>query len=159
MEEQEIRIASLPAMRVASIYAYSQTPEHDAWQRLIAWAKSHACWQAAPATRIFGFDNPSPSEGSPNRGYEFWISIGADIQADQEIKIKEFTGGKYAVLRCNVTNNPFEIIPAGWGKLIKWCEESPYTFGNHQCVEEHLTRNETNDDYFVLDLYLPITER
>ncbi len=159
MEEQEIRLETLPAMRVATFYAYSETPEHDALKKVIHWSKSHGFWKEAPATRIFGFDNPEPSEGSPNRGYEFWVTVGAEVHSDDKVKIKEFTGGKYAVLRCKVTNNPFEIIPATWGKLINWCEASPYTIGNHQCVEEHLTRNKAGDDNFVLDLYLPITER
>jgi len=158
MEEQDIRIAFLPAMRVASFYAYSLTPEHDAWDKLITWAKSHGYWKEPYDVRIFGFDNPSSSEGSPNRGYEFWITVGSEIQSDQEVKVKEFSGGKYAVLRCNVEGNPFDIIPATWGKLIKWRESSQYSFGNHQWVEEHLTRNVKEPDYFVLDLYMPIVE-
>lgn len=159
METQDIRIETLPAMRVASFYAYSTEPELDAWKKVITWSKLHGCWKEAPATRIFGFDNPTESEGSPNRGYEFWVTVGPDVQSDAEVKVKEFTGGKYAILRCNVTGNPFEVIPATWGKLIQWLEASPYTFGSHQGVEEHFTRNETIEDNFILDLYLPITER
>jgi AraC family transcriptional regulator len=158
MDDPEIRIETLPAMQVAVFYAYSETPEHDAWQKLVTWAKSHGCWQEAPATRIFGFDNPSTSVGSPNRGYEFWITVGPEIQSDQEVKVKQFSGGNYAVLRCNVGGNPFDIIPASWGKLVHWRETSHYAYGNHQWLEEHLTRNVTNDDYFVLDLYMPIAE-
>ncbi len=158
MENQDIRIEILPVMRVASFYAYSMTPEHDAWKKVIKWSKIHGLWNDAPATRIFGFDNPSNSEGSPNRGYEFWVTVGPGIQPDQDVKILDFSGGKYAVLRCNVIGNPFDVIPATWGRIIQWCESSQYTIGNHQCVEEHLTRNEMDDDYFTLDLYLPITE-
>lgn len=158
MENEEIRILSLPAMRVGTFYAYSTTPEHDAWAKLIDWSKARECWKEPPATRIFGFDNPSSSEGSPNRGYEFWLTVGPDVESDHEVKVKQFNGGKYAVLRCDVAGNPFEVIPPAWGKLINWCEASHYMIGNHQCLEEHLSRNETNDDYFVLDLYLPITE-
>ena len=158
MDEDQIYIETLPVMRVATFYAYSQTPEHDAWQKLIAWAKAHGYWRDAPSTRIFGFDNPSSSEGSPNRGYEFWITVETDVQSDQEVKVKEFNGGTYAVLRCDVTGNPFEIIPATWAKLIKWRESSHYAYGPHQWLEEHLTRNVTNDDYFVLDLFMPIVE-
>ncbi len=158
MKDQEIRIVDLPAMQVASFYSYSETPEHDGWAKVIKWAKSRGTWREAPALRIFGFDNPSSSEGSPNRGYEFWVTIGPEVQPDPDTMVKEFSGGKYAILRCDVTGNPFEVIPATWAKLISWCEASHYSIGNHQCVEEHLTRNETNDDYFVLDLYLPITE-
>ncbi len=51
---------------------------------------------------------------------------------------------------------PFKIIPAAWGTLVKWLEASHYTYGNHQWLEEHLTRSETSDQGFVLDLYIPI---
>ncbi|MGE5123229.1 MAG: AraC family transcriptional regulator [Acidobacteriaceae bacterium] len=158
MDDQEIHIVTLPPMKVARFYAYSSSPEHDAWNKMMSWAKSHDYWKEVPLTRIFGFDNPSPTEGSPNRGYEFWITVGPEVQSDKEVKVQVFTGGKYAVLRCNVTGNPFEVIPAGWETLIKWCEASQYTYGNHQCVEEHLTRPEDDRDYFVLDLCLPITD-
>jgi AraC family transcriptional regulator len=145
-------------MRVVSFYAFSSSPETEAWEKAIAWAKAHSCWHEPPATRIFGFNNPDPSAGSPNYGYEFWLSIGPEIQADNETTIKEFSGGMYAVTRCDVPGNPWDIIPASWGKLVKWLESSHYKHGNHQWLEEHLTRFESNDQGFVLDLYLPITE-
>jgi DNA gyrase inhibitor GyrI len=159
MENLEVQIKTLPPMRVATLYAYSLSPEIDARQRLVTWAKSHGYWQQAPAVRIFGFDNPPPSEGSPNRGYEFWITVGPDAQPDDQIKIQEFPGGLYAVLRCDVTTaEPFDVIPTTWQQLVKWMESSHYKPGNHQCLEEELTRNEENGKNFILDLYLPITE-
>jgi len=158
METQEIQIKILPAMRVASFHAFSTSPEIDAWKKVIAWAKFHGCWQDPPSTRIFGFDNPPSSEGSPNRGYEFWLTVAPDVQPDDQTTIKEFSGGLYGVLNCNVNADPFDIIPASWQKLVKWLETSHYHVGNHQCLEEHLTRHETIDQGFILDLYIPITE-
>lgn len=158
MDNQDVRIVTLPAMRVASFYAFSSSPETEAWIKLLTWAKSHACWQEAPATRIFGFNNPDPSAGSPNYGYEYWLTIDPDVKSDDEMKIKAFAGGMYAALLCDVSDNPAEIIPASWGKLVTWLETSHYKFGNHQWLEEHLTRYESNDQGFVLDLHLPITE-
>jgi len=158
MEKQDIRIIYLPAMRVASFYAFSSSPETEAWEKMITWAKAHSCWHEPPATRIFGFNNPDPSAGSPNYGYEFWLTIGPDMQLDNETAAKDFSGGKYGVLRCAVSGNPWDIIPASWGMLVKWLESSHYKHGNHQWLEEHLTRLESNDKGFILDLYIPITE-
>jgi AraC family transcriptional regulator len=158
MENQDIQIITLPAMRVASFYAFSASPETEAWNKVVNWAKSHDSWQEAPIVRIFGFNNPDPSEGSPNYGYEFWLTIGPGVQPDDEIKIKEFSGGMYAMLRCDVTANPWDIIPTSWGKLVKWLESSYYKFGNHQWLEEHFSRSDSNDKGFILDLYLPISE-
>jgi DNA gyrase inhibitor GyrI len=158
MEKQDVRIVTLPAMRVASFYAFSASPETDAWKKAASWAKSHEYWQEPLTTRIFGFNNPDPSAGSPNYGYEFWITIGMDVLPDKDIKIKEFPGGLYGVLHCPVAGDPFKIIPEAWSKLVKWMESSHYNHGNHQWLEEHLSRTEIEDQGFVLDLYLPISE-
>jgi len=158
MEDQDVRIVTLPPMRVASFYAFSSSPENEAWNKLVSWAKAHDCWQEAPARRVFGFNNPDPSAGSPNYGYEFWLTVDPDVKPDNEMKIKEFPGGLYAVLFCDVSANPWEIIPASWKKLVIWFESSHYKHGNHQWLEELLTRFDTNDHGFVLDLHLPIVE-
>jgi DNA gyrase inhibitor GyrI len=158
MEKQEIRIVTLPAMRIASFYSYSEYPETEGWTKVVRWAKAHDCWHEAPTSRVFGFDNPSPSEGSPNRGYEFWLTISPDVQPDEEIKIKEFSGGLYGVLHCDVKGDPFEIIPSAWQKLVKWLESSHYHYANHQYLEEHLSRTDPSQGGFVLDLYIPIAE-
>ena len=111
MENQDIRIITLPAMRVVSFYAFSSSPETQSWEKAVTWAKAHNCWHPAPETRIFGFNNPDPSPGSPNYGYEYWLSVGPEVQLDQATTVKEFSGGLYAVLRCDVSGNPWEIIP------------------------------------------------
>lgn len=158
MENQDVRIIRLPAMRVASFYAFSASPEFEAWEKMMTWAKAHSCWQEPPATRIFGFNNPDPSAGSPNYGYEYWITINPEISSENGTAIKEFPGGLYAVLRCEVSSDPWESIPAAWQKLVAWLEASHYKHGKHQWLEEHLTRFASNDNGFVLDLYIPITE-
>ena len=158
MENQDVRIVTLPPMRVASFYAYSSSPEADAWCKLVVWAKAHACWQDAPARRVFGFNNPDPSAGSPNYGYEYWLTIDPDEGSDEPAKLKDFSGGMYAVLRCDVSAGAFDIIGVSWGKLVKWLASSHYKHGNHQWLEEHLTRFDSNDQGLVLDLFIPITE-
>jgi hypothetical protein len=98
---------------------------------VVTWAKSYNYWQEPPSRRIFGFNNPSPSVGSPNHGYEFWLTVGPDLQLDNESKIKDFSGGMYGVLHCDVNDDPYKIIPAAWEKLVKWLEPSHYKFGSH----------------------------
>jgi AraC family transcriptional regulator len=158
MDGEEIRIVTLPPMRMASFYAFGKSPETSAYAKMATWAEAHSCWLEPPAVRAFGFNNPDPAEGSPNYGYEFWLTIDPAVQQEEEFKIKDFSGGLYAVLNCYVSGSPWEIIPTTWGRLVKWCETSHYQYGNHQWLEEHLTRNKTNDKDFVLDLYLPISE-
>ena len=158
MEYQDVLIINLPAMKVASFYAFSSSPETDAWEKMVVWAKAHSCWQDPPAVRVFGFDNPSPSTGSPNYGYEFWLTLNPQVAVDADTSIKEFPGGLYGVSRCEVTDNPWESIPAAWSKLVQWMESSHYEHGNHQWLEEHYTRFDSNKNGFVLDLLIPLTE-
>ena len=158
MEKQDVRIITLPAMRVASFYAFSPSPELEAMDKAVKWAKSNSLWQEPPGLRVFGFNNPDPTPGSPNYGYEFWLTLNPDMQPGSEINVKDFSGGKYAVLLCDVTGDPWDIIPSAWQKLVKWLETSHYTHGNHQWLEEHLSRSDSIEQGFVLDLYLPISE-
>jgi hypothetical protein len=34
----EVRLERLPAMRVAHVHAFSESPEEDAWRKMEAWA-------------------------------------------------------------------------------------------------------------------------
>jgi DNA gyrase inhibitor GyrI len=156
MSELEVRIVRLEPMRVASAHAYSESPEQDAMAKLVAWAKPKGLLEDLEKHRVFGFNNPDPSPGSPNYGYEFWIVVGPDVEPEGEIKIKEFSGGLYAVTRCEV-KAPWEDIPATWKRLVAWRENSKYRGASHQWLEKHLGLLESSEE-FVLDLYLPIAE-
>jgi DNA gyrase inhibitor GyrI len=157
MSELDVRIVKLEALRVASVHAYSGSPEQDAMEKLIAWAKPKGLLDDRETHRIFGFNNPDPSPGSPNYGYEFWIVIGPGVEPEGEMTGKEFPGGLYAVTRCAVSGDAYDIIPATWQRLVAWREGSQYEFGSHQWLEEHLGSLEISDE-FVLDLYMPIAE-
>lgn len=105
--------------------------------------------------RIFGFNNPDPTPGSPNYGYKFWITAGPEVQAEEGFTVKEFAGGLYAVTRCPV-HDAGPDIPTMWKKLVAWCEGSKYRMARHQWLEEHLSTPGQPGVEFVLDLHLPI---
>ena len=104
----------------------------------------------------FGYNNPDPSPGSPNYGYDVWITVDETVQPEGEVRIIAFSGGLYAVTRVEV-KNPGEDIPRTWQKLVAWMEQSNYRHGNHQWLEESPNPVTTADaPAFTLDLYLPI---
>ena len=120
------------------------------------WAKPKGYLDEPEKHRIFGFNNPNPSVGSPNYGYEFWIQIGQDADVEADVNIKEFDGGKYAITR----SYGIENITATWMKLAEWVENnSKYRFGTQEMLEEHVGPFpfEVSED-FVLDLYCSIEE-
>lgn len=156
MENSSVRVVTLPPMRVASFYAYSEEPELEAYQKLQDWAKQHVSLQTGSQPRIFGFDIPATTHASPKHGYEFWLTVGPEVQAEGDMEIKEFGGGLYAVLLCEVKGDPWASIPGTWKKLVEWRENSRYQGGSHQCLEEQLAVKDHAKGEFNLDLYLPI---
>ena len=155
MSELEVRIVQMEPMRVASALGYGASPEPQAWEKILAFAESKGL--DPDAARFFGFNNPNPSPGSPNYGYEFWIQVGPEVEGEGEITIKEFAGGLYAISRCN----SLAQIGQDWQQLAAWSQASPYTHGTHQWLEAHIAPAPSvpqPESEPVLDLYLPIAE-
>jgi DNA gyrase inhibitor GyrI len=155
MSESRIYIVELPPSRVASVHAYGPSPESSAWEKLVAWAEPQGLLEEREAHRIFGFDNPSPSAGSPNYGYEFWIVVGPDVEPEGEIKIVEFSGGRYAVARCETRGN-LEKIGETWKALVAWREGGGYGQAHHQWLEEFIGYTDEAEKEIILDMHLPI---
>jgi DNA gyrase inhibitor GyrI len=158
MSELNVKIIKLEPFQVVSFLGFGPSPEGLAWEELVAWAKPKGLLDNHEKHRLFGFNNPSPSAGSPNYGYEVWIVVDMnEITPEESVETKYFLGGLYAVTRCVVPKGKFEVIGETWKKLVTWREDSIYKFGRHQWLEETLPIHPPNTE-FVLDLYLPITE-
>lgn len=157
MDELEVTIVKLPPMRVACVDGFGESPEAQAFARIKAWAEAHNLLDKP--YRLFGYNNPDPSPGSPNYGYEVWMSVDESVQADTEARILAFAGGLYAVTRIEITK-PEVDIPRAWQNLVKWMENSKYHHGRHQWLEEHIGPLEAmgGEHPFTLDLHLPIAE-
>jgi DNA gyrase inhibitor GyrI len=157
MSDIDVRIVKLPPMRVACVNGFGEGPEAMAFDKMKAWAHAYKLLQTP--YRLFGYNNPDPSPGSPNYGYDVWITVDESVQPDWEARIIEFPGGLYAVTRLEV-KSPGEDIPAAWQQLVRWMEGSKYRHSHHQWLEEHIgPLDETvNAIPFMLDLHLPITE-
>ena len=152
MTELSVRIVKLEPMVVASAYGFGDQPELQAWETLLTWAKSRGF--KFKDHRFFGFNNPNPSPGSPNYGYEQWMTVSPGEKPTGEIEIKEFSGGLYAVTRCEGLQHITQI----WKQLVVWREESKYQEAPNQWLEECFTPEATRLEDFVFDLYAPIIE-
>lgn len=138
MDELKVEIVTLPSMRVASGWAFGSSPEEAAWQKLDAWARPAGLFDA-PDARVFGHNNPNPSVGSPNYGYQFLLTVAPEVEPGEDIRIEELRGGRYAVMPAVVAADPSVDIPAAWQRLDKWIAEHSYRMGQHQWLEEHDT--------------------
>ncbi len=154
MSELDVRIVKLEPIHVASAHGFGGSPEPEAWRKLLQWAERHDLLADQTAVRFFGFNNPDPSPGSPNYGYEQWMTVEPDIEPEGDIRIERFGGGRYAVTRCT----GIETISPTWRRLLGWFEDSAYRPAHHQWLEEVITAPHTPPEDIMLDLYLPIAE-
>jgi effector-binding domain-containing protein len=152
MSDLEVRIVDMAPMRVASAHGFGTNPEEQAWNKILAFAEARGI--DIGTARFFGFNNPNPSPGSPNYGYEQWMTVSTDVQAGGEITIKEIPARRYAVTHCKGVSTITEV----WRKFILWFEDSPYRKPAHccECLEELLTPPDVPFEEYVFDLYLPI---
>ena len=157
MEKPDVQIVQLAPMRVAYALGYGEGPEGLAWAKILAWAQGAGL--DLKTHRFFGFNNPSPAPGSPNYGYEQWMTIGPEVKPAGEVQVKDFPGGLYGVARCQGPQN----IPQAWQALMVWRENSPYKAAHHQWLEECLSPEllglaEPPWEKLLFDLYLPIAK-
>ncbi len=163
MKEFEVRIEQLKPMHVASVRALSKTPENDAWEKMRAWAEPKGLLEDLEKHPVFGFNNPNPSPGRKEYGYEFWIRVEPGIAPEGEVMIDQFKGGLYAVTTCRLKEEleseffQREGYLESWKKLVEWVDSSKYRQGKHQCLERAHDPNASAEE-LILDLYCPIEE-
>jgi DNA gyrase inhibitor GyrI len=155
-QDLNIHVVRLPALRVACVNGYGEGPEGIAFDKMRAYVKAKGFDQDGHAHRFFGFNNPNPSAGSPLYGYDVWVTVDENIQSEGEVKVFNFPGGLYAVLRTRPITGE-EIFPA-WQELSAWREQSPYHSASHQWLEEHVGDINLSFPHLFLDLYMPIAE-
>ena len=148
----DVRIVKMDPLRVACSHGFGSSPEQEATDKMMAFLESKGL--TFDDVRWFGFNNPNPSPGSPNYGYDVWATVGPQVQAEGEIVIKEIPAREYAVLRCEGV----ESIGRRWKELVLWFEDSAYKKPPHwhECLENLLTPPDTPFEDYVFDLHLPI---
>lgn len=154
MEELDVRIVTLEPFRAIAFHGFGPGPEGIAFEKANAWLKQTRLLEDGKPHRFFGFNHPDPSPGSPNYGYDVWITVDESVQPGGDGQVVYFSGGRYAVTRCK----GIEAIAPTWKRFVQWREKSPYRF-NHsvQWLEETFNPSPTaNMDEVELDLYMPI---
>ncbi|XEO76710.1 hypothetical protein WKT22_01736 [Candidatus Lokiarchaeum ossiferum] len=161
MNKFPVKIVSLPPMKVASVRAISPTPENDAWTKLEKYAIKHNLLENHELHPIYGFNNPDPTQGQKEYGYEFWIRVDSFTQSEKDVIIKEIPSALYAVKECNLfeeSQSDFfkkNGILESWSQLFHWVEESEYQRGTHQYLEKSLNPGHDIEE-LILELHMPI---
>jgi len=155
MDNLDVHIVRMEPTYVASALGFGPNPEELAWNQLLGWIKQSGLSKTIAGRRFLGFNNPSPSVGSPNYGYEQWVTVDIGTQGAEGISLKEFKGGLYAVTRCKLGT-----IAETWKAFVMWRESSAYKPAHHQWLEECLGSPLEQEIGMEteFDLYLPIAE-
>jgi DNA gyrase inhibitor GyrI len=154
MSDLEVRIIGLEPIRVAYALGFGTSPEMEAWEKILTFGRSKGLLEDPSNVRFFGFNNPEPSPGSPNYGYEQWMVVGEEIESEGDVKIKDFSGGLYAVTQFKGLENIRNV----WKQLVEWREDSLYRVGHHQWLEELLTPLDEPLEEYIFNLWLPIAK-
>lgn len=148
----EVRVAAVPAMRVASFRVISPTPEDDAAAHARQWLAAHGL----AAERFFGFDVAVAPEQERHglRGYEVWAVLPPGVPS-AGAAVRDVPGGLYAVMTVfDAFDDPFKWIPEGWKHLQHWVGRSAeYRAAGHQCLEEIVMDGRRRH----LAVYYPVT--
>ncbi|MBT3389069.1 MAG: hypothetical protein HN413_01515 [Chloroflexi bacterium] len=153
MSELEVKIIELPPMRMISAYGFGTEPEPIAWDKMLIFALAKSLRKEGELPQTFGFNNPNPSKGSPNYGYELWMPVVEDVLPEGDLRIVHFTGGLYAVTPFKDLNKIGKV----WQQLAHWREASHYKRGQHQWLEEQTAASDVLEE-LEFNLYLPIIE-
>jgi effector-binding domain-containing protein len=161
MDYMEVRLERLETMRALYAHALSETPEEDAASKVRGWAEPRGLLDEGSGARHFG-RNTYPTNDPEPHGYESYITIGPDVEAEDSLEIREIPGGLYAALRFKGLEN----IAEAWGRIHGWVEESEYEMvdwrrGEHGWVngyEEHLNPGEESQSEWVFDLWIQLKE-
>ncbi len=152
----QIMVLELAPTYAISAYAYGESPEVEAWNKLEKWALSKGLCDDFSKQIVFGFDNPPPDPKLNKYGFEFWMKVNEAITPEGDLRLIFFKGGKYAMMHCEIKGDP-QNITKGWMKLMKWAEENNYEIGSHQGLEKFLNGIDLNQ--MVLELYCPIRKK
>ncbi len=161
MNAPEIKLERLKPMLAAYTHAQSSTPEEDAQKRIFKYAETNGLLQKG--ARLFG-RNTYPTDKPEPHGYEYFLTLEKAIEGTDEVAIKEFPGGLYAVLRIKSLFN----IAEGWKTLFERVQKSGYEpvgllKDEHGWInaafEEHLNWQDTKPpSEWVFDLLVQLKE-
>ena len=168
-------IKELSPMKVACFTYFGDEPESHAFEELKKWANAHGISFSDQSYRIFGYNNPDPSDVDSDEtyGYEFCVTIPDELYETLEEVPENFTKGTYnCVKRRTLSGGKFAVtsvkregkedigegIMLAWKRFNEWLHVSKYTWGGKQYLEEHLGFSEEDTHIGGVDLYVSIRD-
>lgn len=116
------------------------------------WAEAQGFFCDNQSHRFFAYYNQERI-GQEDFFYKIHVTVGDDFKTnDPNIKIEEFPGGYYAVMKSKFKYNGW-----AWGEFIKWVSKSKdYSFGNYWFFEEYKLNSPKIEMDTEMVLHMPV---
>ena len=165
---KDVRIVHLPESDVAAAHVVGDEPEYRAGMMIAEFVRTARLWEKHPGLRLYGFNHPSPTDGTGFHGYEFWITVPDGMEVPAPLERKHFAGGTYAAHMIQMGS--FEE----WALLDDWVRNSSeYEYAGSGdpenmfgALEEHLNYHDHvletasgDPETTQLDLLMPVRRK
>ena len=156
MTDLTVEMRDLDEMVVVSGSGFGVEPEPLAWNLIFEFAALHGLEVGSGEHRFFGFNNPGPSPGNPDYGYEQWMTIDPGVGVEAPLTRKEIPRSRYVATRFVGLQN----ITDTWREFLKWFDDRGLerSAGDEPCLEELRNPAANSPELWEFDLYLPISE-
>jgi hypothetical protein len=120
MEEKlnQVRIVKFPAMTVASFQNEGEAPELVSLKAARNLISANAL-DKRDGFRVFGFNNPYPSESNPIYGYEVWVTIPEDFEVPEGFNKFHVSDGLYASIPTMISD-----MGENYPRMSEWLENN-----------------------------------
>jgi len=142
-EPMNVKIKTLAPIRVAflrHVGPYDQVGE--TWERLCDWAGAQCLF--GPRSELFGacYDDPEVTPPEKVR-YDACIAVDDRVEAEGEIGIQTFGGGRYA---CTLHEGPYHRLGETYAALLgRWFAARDCEPGEPPCLEFYLNDPESTE--------------
>ena len=154
-ENLQVHFETLPPMRIVSFHVISKTPENDASKKMQKWMKENNIFFDSDSHPTFGFDNPKPTRGKEEYGYEFWLKVDDDFEPKDDVKVKDIPSFQYVV----TTSWRLTDVGRDWKHLDRWIKEHNYEIIRDTPCLERAHISGVAEEELILDLMVPIKKQ
>lgn len=143
---------TIKPMWTATYTVTGQDALKKAQEYFFSWAESKGLFNDCNCHRFFAYYNYERI-GQEDFFYKIHATVDDDFKTDDpHIKLEEFKGGYYAVMKSQYKYNGF-----AWGEFIKWISKSKeYSFGDYWFFEEYKLKGSKLEMDTEMILHMPV---
>ena len=138
---------------------YGKDPEDGAFELFKQWINKEKIDLVKEGLRVFGYNNPNPTDDSGIYGYEVCVTLNETVKKKiGKLPTKILDGGMYALVTVKQEPNKHigQSIFETWQRFGTWLQTSKFQLSPRQWLEEHHGFDEQLNHIGNVDLYMSI---